>query len=131
MAPEWVWTVEIVLEGYKLFCSGANCFGQIQIILIRFKLVFYRTFLIIWTCPKWFWIQPKRIGPAQNYWYSTKMIWTVQNDFGPIEGQGIIMLHSINVLKILRKWLSTHVKEKRMISFYIWNSLGQNSELWF
>ena len=35
------------------------------------------------------WTQPKRIGPVQNDWYSTKMIWTVQNHFGTIEGQGI------------------------------------------
>ena len=35
------------------------------------------------------WTQPKRIGPHENDWYSTKMIWTVQNHFGPIEGQGI------------------------------------------
>ena len=38
---------------------------------------------MIWTWPKW-------IGPIQNDWYSTKMIWTLQNNFGPIEeGQGI------------------------------------------
>ena len=36
---------------------------------------------IISTCPKWF-------GHIQN-WYSTKIIWTVQNHFGPIEGQAI------------------------------------------
>ena len=35
------------------------------------------------------WTRPKQIGPVQNYWYSTKMVWTVQNRFGPIEGQGI------------------------------------------
>ena len=35
------------------------------------------------------WTRPKRIGPDQNDWYSIKMIWTVQNRFGPIEGQGI------------------------------------------
>ena len=33
--------------------------------------------------------QPKQIGRFQNDWYSTKIIWTVQNPFGPIEGQGI------------------------------------------
>ena len=27
--------------------------------------------------------------PVQNNWYSTKIIWTIQNNFGPIEGQGI------------------------------------------
>ena len=35
------------------------------------------------------WTRPKRIQPVQNDWYSTKIIWTVQNHFGPIEGQGI------------------------------------------
>ena len=35
------------------------------------------------------WTWPKQIGPSQNNWYSTKMILTVQNHFGPIEGQGI------------------------------------------
>ena len=29
------------------------------------------------------------MGPIQNDWYLTKMIWTVQNHFGPIEGKGI------------------------------------------
>ena len=32
---------------------------------------------------------PKRIEPTQNDWWSTKMIWTAQNHFGPIEVQGI------------------------------------------
>ena len=35
------------------------------------------------------WTQPKQIAPVQNNWHSTKMVWTVQNHFGPIEGQGI------------------------------------------
>ena len=35
------------------------------------------------------WTRPKQIGHIQNGWYSTKIIWTVQNQFGPIEGQGI------------------------------------------
>ena len=36
-------------------------------------------------------VRPKQIGPAQNNWYSTKMI---QNHFGPIEGQDITVLLS-------------------------------------
>ena len=32
---------------------------------------------------------PKQIGHIQNDLDPCKMIWTVQNDFGPIEGQGI------------------------------------------
>ena len=31
----------------------------------------------------------KKNAPVQNDWYSTKVIWTLQNNFGPIEGQGI------------------------------------------
>ena len=31
----------------------------------------------------------KQIGPVQDNWYLTKMIWTVQNHFEPIGGQGI------------------------------------------
>ena len=53
---------------------------------------------MIWTQPKRIgpvqknWTRPKRIGPVPNGWYSTKMIQTVQNHFGPIEGQGITVL---------------------------------------
>ena len=36
----------------KLFCTGANCFGQVQIILVRFKLDFSGLIFKIWTCPK-------------------------------------------------------------------------------
>ena len=38
------------------------------------------------------WTRPKLIGPIQNDWCLTKMIWTVQNHFRPVEGQGISML---------------------------------------
>ena len=96
MGTKGFWTVQIVLEGYKLFWSGANCFGRIQIILARFKLDFSGIIFIIFTYPKLFgylskttWTRPIRIGPIQNDWYSTKIIWTVQNHFGPIEGQTI------------------------------------------
>ena len=44
---------------FKLFCTGLNCFGQVQIILFRFILDFSGLFFIICTCPKWF-------GPYQN-----------------------------------------------------------------
>ena len=37
---------------------------------------------IIWTCPK-------QIGPDQNDLYPFKTIWMVENNFVPIEGQGI------------------------------------------
>ena len=35
IGPKWFWTIQIVLDGYKLFWSGPNCFGQVQIILGR------------------------------------------------------------------------------------------------
>ena len=40
---------------------------------------------------------PKRIGPVQNNLYPTKMIWTVQNHFGPIEGQGISVANQFKI----------------------------------
>ena len=82
IVPKWFWTVQIVLDGCKLFWLNPNCFGLVQIILVMLKLDLSWLIFIIWT---W----PKRIGPVQNNWYSTKMNWTVQNYFGPIEGQGI------------------------------------------
>ena len=33
--------------------------------------------------------RPKQIGPDQNDCYTTKVIWSVQNNFGTIEGRGI------------------------------------------
>jgi hypothetical protein len=59
-----------------------NHFGGVQIILIQVKLDFFGLIFIIWT-------RPKQIAPVQDDWYSTKIIWTLQNHFGPIEGQGI------------------------------------------
>ena len=35
------------------------------------------------------WTQPTLFGFNQNNSYLSKTIWTVQNNFGPIEGQGI------------------------------------------
>ena len=32
---------------------------------------------------------PKQFRPNQNILLQSKTIWTVQNNFGPIEGQGI------------------------------------------
>ena len=48
------------------------------------------------------WARPKGIGSIQNDWYSIKIIWTVQNHFGPIEGQGI-NTHQLNRFEIYRK----------------------------
>ena len=41
---------------------------------------------------------PKQIGPVKNNLYTTKMIWTVQNHFGPIEEQDKTLLPQICVL---------------------------------
>ena len=38
---------------------------------------------------KMIWTRPKQFGLDQNNLYSSKIIWTVQNHFGSIEGQGI------------------------------------------
>ena len=38
---------------------------------------------------KMIWAWPKQFGPDQNNLYPSKTIWTVQNHFGAIEGQGI------------------------------------------
>ena len=69
MGPEWFWTT-------------------FQIILVRFKLDFYPLIFYNLDLSKMIWTPPKQIGRVQNYMYSTKMIWTVQN-LWPIEGQGI------------------------------------------
>ena len=57
------------------------------------------------------WTQPKWIRPVQNSWYLTKMIWMVQNHFGPIEGQGI---------NVLKKQFPSHVI-KRAGVLYGWS----------
>ena len=79
--------------GPKLFWWFPNQFSGVQIILVRFKLDFSRIFFYHLDLSKMLWTQPKQIGPIQNDWYSSKIIWMVQNNFGPIVGQGIIFLH--------------------------------------
>ena len=64
--------IQTVLVGSKLFWSGPNYFGQV---LIRFLFTnFYNLDL-----SKMIWSRPKQIGCG----YSTKMIWTLKNSFGP------------------------------------------------
>ena len=48
------------------------------------------------TLAKMIWTQPKPIGLIQNNLCSTEIIWTIQNYFGPIEGQSIKMLADIS-----------------------------------
>ena len=61
------WHIALSFHRSKLFCSGPISFGQVQIILGRFKLDFSGLICIILTGPKWF-------GPVQNHWYQSKMI---------------------------------------------------------
>ena len=69
IGSKWFWIVQIVLDWYKLFWSGPNHFGQVQIRLFTEYLI-----VIIWTCPK-------RFEPNQKDSYSTKIIWVVQTYF--------------------------------------------------
>ena len=67
--------IPIILDGSNSFWTGPNHFGQVQIIKdspekSNLKLI-------------------KKIEHDQNNLYRTKMIWSVQNHFGTIEGQGI------------------------------------------
>ena len=79
--------------GQKWFLDCPTCFGQVKIVLVGSKYLFLG--------PNHFHHVQIRLGPGQNDldptksswtplndWYSTKMIRTVKNHFGPIEGQG-------------------------------------------
>ena len=71
----------MVLDRSNSFWSGPNHFGTVQITKNSpGKSNLYLT--------KMFLIRPKRFGHDQNNLYQSKTIWTVQNHFGPIEGQG-------------------------------------------
>ena len=98
--PNHFGQLTIILVGYKLFWLGPNHFGQVQIRL--FWTNFYNLNL-----SKMIWIQPKQIESDKNDYNSNKMIWTVQNHFGPIEGQGIsIHLYCISFSSQKRQnWL--------------------------
>ena len=113
--PNCFGRLQIVLVESKLFWSGPNHFGQVQIRLLCTNFYNLDPTKMIWT-------RPNQIGPDQNKLDSTKikegcnrlgnlqwtqpslrrlqatsllqpsltkMIWMVQNHFGPIEGQGI------------------------------------------
>ena len=93
MGPKWFWTVQIVLVGYKMFWLSPNHYGRGQIILNRSKLWKISTEKSNLNLTKMIWTQPKRFGHDQNIFSVTKTIWTVQNHFGPIEGQGMRILN--------------------------------------
>ena len=98
--PNCFGKVQIVLVRSKLFWSGPNHFGQFQIRL--FWTSFYNLNL-----SKMISKLPKQIGPVQNDLYSTKMIWTVQNHFGPIEGQSRNFIHTLGPNLINLGWKTT------------------------
>jgi hypothetical protein len=74
--------VPIVLDKSNSFWSGPNHFRQVQIIKIspeKYNL----------NLPKMICTQPKQFAQVQNNLYRSKTIWTIQNNFGTIEGQYI------------------------------------------
>ena len=76
--------VPIAFAGSNSFWSGPNHFELVQIIKISPEKSNLNMTKMIWIQPKWF-------GPDQNNLYPSKTILTVQNNFGPIKGQGISM----------------------------------------
>ena len=70
-----------------MFWLGPNCFDQVTIILVSLKLDFYELFFVIWTPPKC--SDQIELDLTKNELDLTKIIWTVQNYFGPTDGQGI------------------------------------------
>ena len=79
--PKYFGRVPIVLDRPNSFWSGSNYFGQVQII----KTSPEKSYLNL----------TKVFGPDQINLDLTKLIcthpktiWTVQNNFGPMEGQG-------------------------------------------
>ena len=57
---------------------GTNCFGRIQIVLVRFKLDFSGLIFIISTCPKSFWTHTDEAFASQIICAGPKWFWTVQ-----------------------------------------------------
>ena len=85
MGPKLFWTVKIILVEYQSFWTGPIHFNQVQIVMDRSKLKKLVQKNLIWTWPKWF-------GHDQKKLDSTKIICTTldsQNHFGHIEGQDI------------------------------------------
>ena len=67
---------------FQFFWTGPIRFVQVQIIKNSpEKSNLYLTKMI--------WTRPKRFGHDQNNLHPSKTNWTIQNHFGPIEGQDI------------------------------------------
>ena len=88
----------------KLFWSDPNCldwfqivFGQVQIILVRFKIFFVTSFFDF-DLSKVIWSRPKQIGPIQTI--GTRPKW-----FGSVEGQGISILIKFHAIRSWKNWL--------------------------
>jgi hypothetical protein len=99
----------------KLFWTSTNFFGRVQIILVRLKLKFSGVILDV---SKMIWTLPKQIGLVQNYWYSTKKFWAVQNHFGPIEGQGITFHILFGLLFPFSLWIFNLFFNSSLNSFF-------------
>ena len=52
IGPKLFWTIQIALDGYKLFWSGPNRFGQVQITLLWTNFYNFDLTKMIWTRPK-------------------------------------------------------------------------------
>ena len=107
-----------------MFWGGPNFFGWIQIILVRLKLDFSGLIFMIWTCAKWLGPDQYKVDLSKNtIKYSAKIIWTVQNHFGPIEGHGIRNLLP-TYSKILLKTLAWNFNDESTWYF------NRRSTLW-
>ena len=82
VSPNHFGRVPIVLDESNLFWSDPNPLGQVQIIK---KNSPDKSNLNL---TQMFRTRPKQYGPDQNKLYPSKTICMVQNNFGPIEGQG-------------------------------------------
>ena len=87
MGPKWFWTIQIILVDYQLFWMSPICYGWVQIILNRSKLR---------NCSR-------KFGHDQNNLYLSKTIWTVNNNFEPIEGQGIHIVYELSKSQSMSK----------------------------
>ena len=108
MGPKLFWIVHISLNGSNLFCLGPNHYRS------KFLKIVHKN--LMWTWPKWF-------GPDQDNFNPSRTIWTVQNNLGPIEGQGISILYwSKNYWKqfIIFFWCKMAIFKKGSCANFIW-----------
>ena len=82
-----------------------NCFGQVQIILVKSESFLFGPNCFDQVQIRLLWTNFCNLDPSKM-WYWTKMIWTVQNNFGPMEGQGI-RIRICSLVHIIRNVLLT------------------------